>query len=509
MGCLCSLISANETDYKVVSNFDFLNNINSKLEPLINKDKKFRKDIVNCVTPSGTNLLSYICENQIELLSLLIKHKMINKKALLYTDNDGKNFMHYLLTNPKTPTSSIQSLKKYKIFNSVKNIIFKNYDNMGNTPLISCTISGNFHLLQNVLPITDKMRWFDKNRNENSVFTLSVTNDCNDLVTYMLNCTSDISGIVRNIKIGKYSDILEYSLYNNQMMALSILISLHYELLKYKVYTYKDQDGDTVYGNHFNLACIQNKKEYVSLCCQKGLIDKYDFQHNFWYISKVINSRTLVDLINKELIPYESIYIRDSYGNTSIAWSLQNNTDLYKIYFQRNKIDERIASIRNNYGDNLVTLAAVYDVNILMYLFNAYNKNIKMMFNVNNDGEDFVDILMESAKVANDYPYIYNIINVDTDYKIKIVAKYENCKVLDSTEIASLRYLVGSSVNSEEDRQKLLSTNDDITCPVCLSDVNYIRLGCNHTLCLKCSLMINDCPICRDKIYNRKILISI
>lgn len=470
---------------------------------LKNKDKK---RIVKTIDINNKNYLIAYSEKSLDCLTSCLE--LLKPEHVIHLDNNNRNFLFYLLTNKDLTCQlfttiinninvrqNLNELIMVKDNDSLIHYLIKNKD----TNIMSFNILINYlttSLLDTII-IDDE-----------SILSYAMMHSITPIVETLIIKFSNSNIISNNInKVNRnFTDIFHLaSNISQEYICMLVKNGMHNKYnpnIKTIKYKYSDIDSDITI---FEYACQQNMESYVKYCIMNNIYSYKALLNNMPCINRIYSPKDLINLIINKTLPSNTLYIQDDNKNTLFMKSIIDNTEFYKILVNDGYVTIDLLKHRNCYEDNSVLLAARYNLELLQILFPLLQNYPEIVLHKNNEGYDFIDILTKIKKP--DVSYYFNFFDPSIyDQKETILFKFNNMNILSLSEYIFLRYQYNISYDIPYDNKNV---DDNNMCPICYDDIKTVSFDCKHELCFKCSLIINKCPLCRQKIEYKNLNITI
>jgi hypothetical protein len=488
------------------SDIDICNNqmIEKKL-----KIKEFRNKFPCFLNEFDQHFMIHISKQRADLIQTIFKYITLQNQDLTHTDIYGNNFLFYILTNKYTKIQTIKDIQNLNIYSNVSETLYSNINNEGYNFLIYAMNSENKNIqiinhYIKTIPIAQLEKCITR---DNSILSLCIEKQENNLFNSILSRVNELT--TRNfIKSPyRYINVFHMALQFNEEMAIKLLTSGFVNKFNIDVVNTK-YILNNVQLSVFSYACLQNYEQYVLYALEKKLFTQDCIENNIFFLVNILDDDTLKKYILNNVITFSSINKRNCDGYNIFTLSIKNKTNLYQWLIENHLLNKTI-NVLDKYGNNPIMIASLYNLDALLVLYNLYTSYPNILFHRNYNGYDFMDILTYITKP----PYEYYVNFFSTEYydsKKDIIDVFCTMKPILVSKYVFLRYQYNSTVPQLSDNDIDESENE---CPICMADIANIKLNCqqkvNHTVCFKCSLLIDKCPICRHEITSKTFLVDV
>jgi len=495
MGCFYSKYHKVTTyeDLAEISVHDFISNLNNR---------KYLRSIESDRRCSGTPVILNIAKIRPDLIPHLMDKVQTKDNEFEIIDQSGKSFMDYVMSSDYNVRISI--LNKMKN-NSGRKHYVKHMAQNGN-PLEEVVEGNDLETFKSLyygltLRNMENVRVFGK-----TILEYAISEESKDLFDYLIGTEeSGCNTFMRKFKnvSSKHKDILTLALVKGEHYVNGIAKLLcHCTGINF---TNKYLFGK-ILCTKFDYACQVNYKHFVKICISNMLVPPSEIRRNIKFIVQIVSSHDLVNLIRDERIPIDVLEELDDDQNNVFMQSIINKTDLHSTLLDTGFLATSNIQHTNKRGENALMLSARFSpYTVIPILNNCLSiRNSIPILQRNINGEDFIDILYESS---HDNELFYHIVDFGMmEQKDIIICKIVTLQPISLEEYIFIRYqqkLANERRNFEE------STVDDTDCKICFTDDVDLETDCGHKFCLKCSMKLSRCPVCRNNISSYNFITEI
>ena len=475
---------------------------NIKILNLILEQEYFNELLNDSYDIDNEPLLTFICEH-LKILEMFLKKNYITEEMYKETNTLNNNIFH-LLTDTRFSYECYFSLTKSAKF-KLEYLFNKNI--YGNTFLHECAKQNElffFHLLENI-PISGNNFLTDTIKK-----LLKEKNDLGETV-FLVCCKY-------NKKSGQH--LLKSKYFTNNMMIDKDLIgnnclsiASNYPILINEILNHK----------YFNKELLENRNIYnetaiFNACRLNGLSTKYilDKETNINNLTKKHSEcNTALIIACKNNLESARHILSWKYYNNDLLLYNSNNKNILQIicenqYMAFNYILDFNCDIEYyiyNYEYNTIppidTLIERHPFLFKKFMNSKYGGKNYLLKNGAQRNEWIIDIAYnrqpKSLLILLEYRDYLLIKNEIISNLIKKVNNIFN-NVNNLTDLKEINLLNNENVYIDSD-------NNNNYCSICYSfESTVIFLPCYHKSCISCSIKIDKCHICRQKIESRKYI---
>lgn len=450
-----------------------INNINL----LLNNKKEWKN-----IKKDKFVLFNLTLNNNIDAVYKIIENSIYKQNQLEYTDNNNKNFLHYLCINNGI-NKLFPVLGKIKIKQLIKLSTQVGLDD--NLPITQTVINSNVEAFSYLLP-----------------YCIEKTLESTKLLENILNINND-NEIDLQICIN-YFHFLDFNKLEITDKIIELIINtdnywifLNYKNITKKIFKKKRMkkkiNNKTVWEYLFsNLEDDYYMKNLLyKNCIPDNVVNSY-LDYIIIHVDNINDFNYNNDNINKNNL----VYLKSSYDdNLPLLMShikfkpLQYSAIISFIVNNFPTEYRNVLSIIDNCGNNLFMFSVIHCIELAHLIIDIYSPyiGINYFFKLNNQQGDFV-------KLNLSYSALFDV--TDSEFK-NIILKYYSGEKLIFNEIVALKY----RLNKKE-------FNDENQCYICYDEISSIKYNCGHKIGLNCSEQ-KECPFCRQKVTERSFIIDL
>lgn len=471
-----------------------------------------RLNLYQSIDSLGQNYLIYFSKYNPNFLKHIMSHKMkINSQDILHADNNGITTVFNIVTNKSISSDVIDQLTKTDAFTSnINNILV--HTNKLNQNFIEYAIESNkmntnaICKMIKLSPIILLENKYKRDTIYRSILAYLIFQDLHTIANAWIEKISNLSNGWASMcnTPYRYVDIVHMAMMHSEKCLISIIkhklyIKLNIDIKK-KIYITPNFDQQTV----FSFACNNNMRQYVMFSLDRKLFSRSCLNQNIFQLVNIIPDDKIIKYLNNKTIPHDVFVIENNDGNTIFGESIINNQSFHQKLLEKELVTTSMLKLVNKLGNNCINLCALHNTEFLPFLY-AYSKSYPdVLFCRNFEGSNFMDILTYESKV--DCLYFMNFFDSSLyDSKELILRKFTTGVKLSIDEYAFLQYQYNSTVP----QVNLDELTNEQECVICVTDVMNVKFNCDHTLCFKCSLLIDHCPLCRMRIHKKIMLVDV
>ena len=474
--------------------------------------KNNRDDLHRSVNCFGQNYLIVLSQYNSFLLGLVCTSNkfVIEKRDLLHADNNGLTALFYIVTNPHISLGTVNKLIKTKAFSSNISQIFSHVNKLDQNFIVHSIESKklNEKILCKLIECASASfieSPYIKNT-QHSILSYLLQANYPSLVDVWVEKLSKLNGDIK-VHCGipyKYKDVVHMGMeYGNEYLIPIIRHKLYTKLginIKNNKYNIDKYNNITV----FSYCCKNDWDIYVKYALDNKLYSRDCIEKNIFHIMHILPNDEFVMNIKDGIFPHTVLTEEDENGDTLFCKSIISSQSIHKKLLEEGLITTSNLKFKNYSGNNCIILAAMYDVDFLPFLYMQVKNNPDILFTRNYQGADFMDVLTSNAQLDSFY-YMHFFPIEMYDNKQNIMYKFSNGIPLNVDEYTFLHYqynLTASRLNPDDIEEEFL-------CIICMTDIMHAKFNCDHTVCFRCSLLVNSCPLCRAHINKKTLLVDV
>jgi hypothetical protein len=428
----------------------------------------------------------------------------------LHVDNNGLTALFYIVTNPHIALNTINKLVKTKPFISNISSIFSHV-NKFNQNFITYAIESKKINEKVLCKLIESVP-------AHAIESPYVKNTHCSIISYLIQANypslvetwaDKLGKICGDIKIHcgiphQYTDVVHMGLeYGNEYLMPIMRHNLHTKLginIKNNKYNFSKNGFQTAFVH----GCNNFMDTYVKFALENKLYTHECIDKSIFYIMNILPNNELVTNIKDGIFPHTVLSMEDENGDTLFCKSIISSQLIHRKLFEHELITTSNLKFVNNLGNNCIILAAMYDVDFLPHLYAQTKNSPDILFTRNYLGIDFMDILTNNTQL--DSFYFMHFFPMDMyDNKQTILYKFNNGIPLSVDEYTFLHY----QYNLTTSRLDPDDIEEEFLCIICMTDIMHVKFNCNHKVCFRCSLLVNNCPLCRTHINKKTLLVDV